>query len=490
MPIPRTRRSPRLAPLVAALLLAGCASSPSASSRDPLSVAADREAHTGVRVRAIQSAAANVQAGETDRAFFRDTLKRVAWHSGTHSSVRIAAMDALLADDEADTRNMLRLMLPRETQWPTIAHIGELASERGWTDLTPALIRSWARPVIEPADPDRPERAALLAMHSDRDLVDVVFEVFATPTDDALFGERVRLDAWTLICRIDDNLERTRVLLRERRGTIHQDPLLADLIVGATDLAAVPSTGEQLEWLRALRAPQNTGFYQDAVRAVGRIGGDQLNGFELRHASAVRWALLHRESWLEQSRESFLDDLRDRLRGRRVHQRTAETVVGVRPRRETLEHNQQDLVWGDALLILIADEALQDPAVVGALFEQVDADRKDTTTEYGGVLDCLDDGRFTAIPFPPRPTQRVGDNRFVASPELLERGHTGLFHYHFHARRADEREYAGPGPGDFEYAHRFGRSCLVFTSINNDTLNADYFQPNGARVDLGELRRP
>ena len=56
------------------------------------------------------------------------------------------------------------------------------------------------------------------------------------------------------------------------------------------------------------------------------------------------------------------------------------------------------------------------------------------------------------------------------------------------------RDYSGPGQGDDEYADRLGRSCLVFTSLSNDSLNADYYQPRNAAgfvvVDLGEIRRP
>ena len=483
------RRCAALGALATLVLLTGwgCAGS-QAVERDPMRVAADRSAHSGLRAEAIREASRRVQAGEMEREYYRDAIKRIAWGAGNPSVVRIPAIDALLEDDEEDTRAMLRLMLPRETHWPVIEHIGNLAADRGWVELTPALVRSWSRPVAEPTDDLRPERRTLAALHPGRRVEDVVFGVFATPNDDPLFGERTRLDAWTLMCRIDAGGARMRELLRAHTGDA-PDAMLADLLAGARDLRVVPTTGEQLEWLRALRRPEATRFYRESTDAIAGLSDEQLEGFELRHVSGVRWASRHRPEWLERGRGELLSEIRARVAGRRIHERTSEAVPGVRPDRETLDANERRFNWGDALLILIADEAIQPANVVAALMEQADADRKDTSTEYGGVLDATDDGGFVALLFPPRPAQRLGDNRFVASPELLDRGHTALFHYHFHARRADEREYAGPGPGDFEYAQRFGRSGLVFTSINMNTLNADYFQPNGGRLDLGELHR-
>jgi hypothetical protein len=80
--------------------------------------------------------------------------------------------------------------------------------------------------------------------------------------------------------------------------------------------------------------------------------------------------------------------------------------------------------------------------------------------------------------------------RFVASDDLLNAGVPALFHYHFHAAHYDNRKYAGPSLADLEYARQYGRSCLVFTFVTRDRLNVDYYQPDGARVDLGSIERP
>ena len=154
-----------------------------------------------------------------------------------------------------------------------------------------------------------------------------------------------------------------------------------------------------------------------------------------------------------------------------------------------------ELVWGDALALLVADEAVRGEGVAAALFAQADADYADRSTEHGGVLDAVSrpgstEDAFEAIGFAPRPAQRTGDRRFVASPELLERGAASLFHYHFHANRIRNADYAGPSEADLLYARDFGRACLVLTLIDERTLGVDYYQPGGARIDLGTIARP
>lgn len=486
---------------------AGCASASSQRGRtvDPLTDAANPDLDVNRRIAGVRESAAQAKQGEIDRRAWREAIKtKVVWLAGTPAVVRLPAIDALLEDDEADTRRMLALMIPRDPQRPVVDRAAQLAAERGWKEMTPALVRRWSVRMVQIPDEERTERAALAALHPDAPIERVVFDVFATPASAGSgdLGERARNDAWALLCRIDKGLARTREYLATLEDAAAADAKIAALRAAATDLKAVPSSGEQLEWLQSLRTPERSAFWSEARDAIARLSPEQTRGFALRHASAARWAAARRPEWLAASRDALLAELSSRLEGRKFWQRSAELVEGARPRRETLAEAERDLVWGDALLALIADEALKDPAVVAGMFAQVDADRADRTTEYGGVLDfaagapasasggAAAEGGFAALSFPPRAGQRTADNRFVVSPELLERGHTGLFHYHFHARVAREAEYAGPGEGDVEYAERFGRSCLVLTSVSENALDVDYYQPNGAVIDLGEIRRP
>ena len=51
-------------------------------------------------------------------------------------------------------------------------------------------------------------------------------------------------------------------------------------------------------------------------------------------------------------------------------------------------------------------------------------------------------------------------------------------------------EYAGPSPNDLAYAARYGRNCLVLTSVSVDAVDIDYYQPDSVTLDLGEIRKP
>ncbi len=464
---------------------AGCAGDARVS--DPMADALSPTLANGKRVSAIGASVGMVERGEVERGAWREAMKKIAWSAATYSGVRIAAMDALVLDDEADSRSMLGLIVAREPQQAVVDWIATRAMEGGWVEMTGALVRRWSVPSAGREGPERIERRAVEALHPGRPVTEVVFEEFARPAPKGnVLEERRRTDAWAVLCRVDEDGSQTRALLARMDGDAGGDAVTGALVLGARELRAVARTGEQLEWLLALREPERRAWWDEAAGVIAGLRAEQVEGFELRHASAVVWAKERRSAWLSAGREELLGELRARLAGRTAHQRLADQSEGMWAKRESLEHNEAQLVWGDVLLMLIATEAMADAGVVASIGEQVAADRKDTSTEYGGVLAAWGEG-FAAQSFPPRPAQRMGDNRFVASAELLAGGRTALLDYHFHARLADEKEYAGPSGGDKEYARVLGRSCLVFTSIRKGLLGVDYYQPNGATVDLGEI---
>lgn len=417
----------------------------------------------------------------------REGIKSLAWQRSASPDVRIAAIDTLLADDDADSRAMLALLLPTETSWPVIERISALAGERGWTDLTAALVRSWSRAVPTPPDDERPERAALLALHPDTTLDGIVFGVFADRTLDGPFAERTRQDAWALLRRIDPGDDASVALLRDLPAG-QADPLVEDIRRAAVDLGAIPESAKQLEWVRDMRRPEHASFWREASEAIAHLDAEQRAGLALRHASVARWVAANEPSWLEMSREDLLVLVEARLTGRRRHERTG-GGEGVSARMEQVSRWRNELAWGDCAAILMAERALRDGAIVQALFDQADADHLDRSCEHGGVLTASEHS-WTAMGFEPRPAQRLGDRRFIAPPEMLERGATAPLLYHFHANRHGNADYAGPSEADLVFAQEFGRACLVLTFIDADTLGADYYQPGGARIDLGELARP
>lgn len=476
--------------LVCLLAQAGCGGASQQAIDDPLGVLGDPDATTRSKSVAVRAVARMSREGEIDAEVGRELLKRTAWGRGNRPDVRNAAIDELHADDPSDTARMLSLMLPTENHWPVIEHVCNLAVETNSTEMIPALVRSWARPVQRPADDERPERAALLTLAPDQPIEQTVFAVFASNHDpDDQFAERTRRDAWTLLSRIDPAGATTKEYIAQATD-VQDDPILMDLQIVARDLSAIPLTTEQLEWVEDLREPERAAFWNDAKRQVASLNDAQREGFELRHVAGVLWAAQHRSEWLASTRRQLLDLAEAELDGRRHTRRSADFPDAMTAPKEDIDHWRKDLVWGDALLILIASEAVNQPDVIRELYEQADHDMRDESTEHGGILDAAEGDAFKAYSYPPRPAQRSSDNRFVASPELLDAGATALFHYHFHAQTFSNSDYAGPGPGDLDYAKRFGRSCLVLTFTSKNALGVDYYQPDGARIDLGSIARP
>jgi len=488
----RERLAPALvAGAAAALLASGVPGCSGGSSSRPRVAMDDREAHTQSRIETIRDAWPSVERGDADAGLMRENLKRVAWSRSTFHTVRVAAIEELIRDEknDADTRTMLGLMLPTETDWFVINFVCDQAATRGWVELAPALVRSWSRPVHEPPDNQRPERAALAALYPQRTPLESVFAVFAGETTGRALTERERRDAWGLLRRIDPDSDRVRDLLTGVAGTtIADDPFLEALVPGARDLGAVPDTAEQLAWLSRLRDPSKAQFWQESARAIASLSPEQRAGLELRHAAVIRWAAANRSEWVGRSREELLGTVERRLSGRKHYSRVRESPTGMPD--DLFRHWRSKLAWADALTILVALEAMDDQNLPAALFAQADIDHNDRSTEHGGILDAAPGGGFAARHFPPRPTQRVSDQVFIASIDMIEAGDTGLFHYHFHANSHGNRDYAGPSREDITAAANLGRSSLVLSFINKNTLNADYYQPDGAKVDLGEIMRP
>jgi len=483
-------------PIVLAFLQRGCAATASLAA-DPLAAAADETLDTDDRIAALDEAESDLASDEVDPEQFRETMKSLAWSRTERPPLRMRAIEALAAQDEDDTVRMLALMLPTESQWPVIRGVCSMASDQEWIGLTTGLVRSWSREVEEPSDADRPERVALAGLYPDTPLAEVVFEVFRDPGGSDLFRERARRDAWSLLTRIDQGGARTKELLAA--GALPgDDPIIDALQAGARELHVAPATTPQLEWLQALRSEDRAAKWNQYRSLVAGLSVDQRSGLELRHLAALAWADEYQPDWLDETRARLLDQAERHLQNRDHVQRVAGAPDRKSARRETIDEWRSDLVWGDALAILAAMQAVEDESVIRDIFEYAGADRRDTTTEYGGVIDAAPvpgasaetpEPDFQATLYEPRPTQRGGDQRFIAPPEMIAASATALFHFHLQVQSVRNREYAGPSRGDIEYARTHGRSCLVFTSVSDDTMNVDYYQPNGARIDLGPVRR-
>lgn len=505
----RFRHAATAAVLLAAvaMLQPACSSGPR-SSGDPVADLKSKEYSIEDRAAAMKVAWEKSGASPEERATFRETLKEMAWDvAGTPTDLRLRAIETLINDPDeagaADARKMARLMLPREQSRSVVAYICSVAASRNWTDFTPALVRSWARPVPQVKDSERGERTALVALHPGVPPEQVVLDVFLNPPkQDQIAGVdtemKLRLQAWDLLQRLDPRGE-FRLHAVENVNSSN-DPLLADIQNCARQFGIVPRTGDEIAWARSLLDPKNdanAAWLRRVNEMLGALTPEQRAGLELRHLAAIQWASDFHTSWLSASRTELLSELESRLAPRDRHRRSVDATDFRRPVKDDLATWKSQLVWADILDVLVVDEAVHEATSIASAFQQGDLDYKDSTTEYGGIVEAKADApgattpsRFRLRLFPPRASQRFADDRFVASDDLIAAADRALAIYHFHAQSRRNDSYAGPSDGDLGYAARSGRTCLVFTFMSPDRMNVDLYQPDGVLLDLGDIERP
>lgn len=489
------------------LLLAGCASSGDSKPVDPEIKLKDPKYTVRQRVDAVQEI---WDRGQESREATRERLKNLAWRVATELDVRLKVMQVLLDDpkdvNNEDTRKMFALMLPTEPAYIMVDYICETMAERGWKEAAPALVRAWARPTGR-LDPERAERKALVKLFPNQPVEQTVYSVFATPpTGSGLAKERAeaaRTAAWEVLTRLDPDGSKRRAALSAEAAS--DDPLLADLQAAAKDLRVMPLTGSQLGWLREMRRFDATGtpwdgdarkrWWGEVTTTVAGLAPEQAQALGMRNLEAIRSAKINRPNYLRATRAQLLDDLGSRIKGRKTWPRVGVQENGTTWGSEELSDNQGQMTWADLLTVLMIDDQVQLESIRAELWEQILRDIKDTTTELGGLVEYASPRSlaYTVTLYPPRPTMRRGDQRYVAPEEMFVAGPTALAHYHFHAQRINNREYSGPGPGDAEFARDQGRACLVITPVGDRRFNIDYYQatPKGpVTIDLGEFAAP
>lgn len=500
------RTSAPLTALLLALLvsLTACSGPPSLDGDVPPQVMLDREARFAARQRAIENIWQSADAGELTRAGAREMLKRVAWQRASSSDLRTLAIRKLIEDEANldDTRAMMGYMLPTESRmghYDVLELISKTAVARDWQDLKGPLVRSLAFEAPTVPDAERPEYDALGGLSDRGDPLESVFDVFAGPAgpygiagreDDTL---NQRFEAWALLTRLNPSGETVRAMIDRADVSAQLDEearrLVDDAKSAVETFNTVPNSPEQLAWVGRLRRAENTDIWSRGESLMRELTPEKRTGVRLRHIAGLLRARAHAPEVYHASREDLLASLESSLNGIRKYSRDKGPSAYDR-KREILYDWKDVLTWADLVLIETARRAVREEDVRAALFSQADRDHVDETTEYGGLFLSDAPGDIEARLYPPRPTQRYGDHRFVASEDMITQGDGAIFHYHFQAQDHNNDEYAGPSRGDIEYANRFGRSCLVFTFVDEDELNADYYQPDGARIDLGVIARP
>ncbi len=466
------------------VLAAGCTTPPYRTSGDALADLANRDLNFRVRARAAPSVLPKADASQRDVAV--RALESVAWDVTEHATLRSAAIRALAADGGA-TRDRVRAtaatVLPRERSREVVLNLCTLAADEGWTDLVPAIVQSYVRPVKGVTDEERAERAALVRLCGDpaRCAFDAFVSSAAGPRASESGEVRLRRDAWGVLARLDADGQRRRAWVAALPPAGSGDVEVIQRML--REWRTMPLTPEQLDWATSLAGKPQA--WADGAAALASLGATE--PVEMRHASAAVWAGMHAPELLAMSREQVLERLTRRLEGRPVHLRTNESAD--KRVRERLSQVQDRLTKADLIQIIALDEAARTPAVVRAMFGHAELDRQDETTEYGGLIEFGTQGP-RAVLYIPRMGERAGDSTFVASAEMIAAGDQALGHYHFHVQSWRQVNYAGPSEADLAYATRFGRACLVLTGIREGVLAVDYYHPGEVVVDLGTIELP
>ncbi|MFI4883234.1 MAG: hypothetical protein ACIAQU_11695 [Phycisphaerales bacterium JB064] len=487
--------------LAAFIVLPGCASRSKQLSGDPLTDFQNPELRTPQRVAAMRAAWEDPNA---DRSTIRGPLKDLVWSDQTPRELRLEATDLLMSDDSwsglRDSQTFIRARVPTEKDWDVIRRMGRQAVARGWQDLTAAFVRSYAVRDANIPDELRVEKAILQALNPDQSLELIATRVFLNPQQGMLgtpgTGSAIDLDArareaaWDLLARLDPSGEaRKAVLQRPDLPTDEQGAqTLATIRRGLSELGVVPRNGEELRWLITLANDRGSPWWNQTAAAVAQLSEEQSQGLKLRNLEAVRWASIYREPWMRDDRVQLEGRLRARIGDRETTPRRADSRE-LRSVPQELDEASRSLSWGDIMGMLAVDVALHDPEVMKRVFEQVEMDRADEATEYGGLLFVDGSGRFVAQMYPPRPQHRKGDDQFVASSDMVEQSVRALAMYHFHVMRERNSRFAGPSEEDLAQAKGQGRLGVVITSINEDELNVDVYTDAPASVDLGTLPR-
>lgn len=438
---------------------------------DPISAMTDTEASYGTR----RAAARQAFMMDKDNPAFTAALHKIIFSPGYPAWQRIDAVDKWVETDEQDLRNTLRVHIMSVPEWETLEHIFDVAIQRQWTDFLALAVRLYARPDNAYEDLQRPERRVIAALRPHQSVEASIFEVFANAAARDGGGSLVeQAAAWDLLWRLSDEPS-IRAMLADAAPT----NLVKDLHAARDDLGVLPRSREELLWLMTLREPGRLDRWNQLAARIDLLRDDQKIGLELRH---LRVLMEFNEDMIGAERSLLIAEIGSRIGNAERHFKKPDDR-----RTQTFTANVNRMTWPDLATLYLLVDALSSPDVAAGFFRQAEADLHDTSTEYGGVLDRFMQ-QYTCNLY--KPVLKRGDDVFVPSQSMVNHAYTGLFHYHFHAQSYDNGEHAGPGSGDLDVASRMGFNYVVFTFIDENRLNADYYQPDGTIIDLGTVYRP
>ena len=416
----------------------------------------------------------------------RQVLKHMLVANNFAPASRQMAYEELLAIDPDALQGILEIRLPRTDRLAWRAWVCDRIAEQEWLEMTPTLIRAWARPmpgwVDEPED--RPERLALVEMYGEAQLPTVLLQVLMD--SNPITAANLRARCWELL--IEEGKKEELIALLNSSDVDEKDGMMRDLRDLSRDTGVIPRNREEILWARYLFMPENQEYYQGIIEAISSVSEERRNALELRDLAVIHAAANHDQSLLTQTDEELYERLQGFVQSQKRTIPSADFKGWPGRYTESLHEIRGKIGWGDLAAMLLAVRAMEVNELRAHIFAYAEEDRSDKDTEYGGVIALDEKGRFELLEFEPR--MKSGDNKFQAPQAMFEKGYTSLFHFHFHAQSYDNSQYAGPHMGDMTYARNTRANCLVFTFLNSKTMNVDFYRHGRVVVDLGQIRRP
>ena len=425
------------------------------------------------------------QAGQADAGAVPTTTSANPMRAVTYSRQPLAARQAviqrMLADDAAGFWADCASLARQIDDWPMIRLLSDQAQATGETRALPWLARSWAMRSITVPDADRPERAAIESITGEPAphlLKSIVFDSHVE------YAPATQVAAWSVLVRIESS-----IALRQLTASVPDDKqslLVSMLKDAAPALDVLPSDRIAIARLMSLSTTTSDEQWRAWAKWRAAHASDGPATLALRHLPALQHRDPQRDAW---SRDRWLKHIQSRLANRRHASRGAGTDedIVVKHRPDRLSDHAEALGVADFILLDHLLDAMGDPAVRRAAFEQAQADLRDTSTELGGALIWNDQGDLELKAF--APLIRRHDQAYIASTRCIEAVYLGLAHFHFHTQRYDNADWAGPGKGDLDFAESHHANAIVMTYLDRKTLNVDAYLPGGIVIDLGCMTR-
>jgi hypothetical protein len=422
--------------------------------------------------------------GPAPSSAYVSTLEDIVLSNRYLLAVRKAAFARLSRIEPEALDEILMMSLNRLQPSEYRAWVVEQVGELGRTALIKPVIRSWATPLQMIDRPDiRPEVITLERLSGGGKVSVALIDTMLTASP--ITEANLRARCWELLV-VHGDREELELLVSDDE-LIGKDAMMLDMRASIQELGVLPSTREEILWIRELRKPRYQAYWQNVAAALAELSDDRRQDLKPRHLAVAVAAHRHRPELLSMTAKQLDEMLRGEIddNGRRYKADFSGWSIDVS---ERLNDVRDKLVWGDQVAMLLAREALRNKAFVAHIFDYADRDMIDRTTEFGGIVELDTQGRFELVEYLPR--ARVADDRYLASSKLFKDGYTALFHFHNHAQKYRNERYAGPHLGDFQYADETGVNGLVFSFIDEETLNVDFYREDSVVVDLGTITRP